>query len=120
VGTYEATALSEQDAVERMTGRKLDMLYPEPITLPEKTPMLQVNDLSGAGLHEVSFTAYRGEVLGIGGLAGQGQRELLLTLFGVNRVRSGTIEVEGKRTHIGNPREAIRRGIALLPEDRKT
>ncbi len=120
VGTYEATALSEQDAVERMTGRKLDMLYPEPIALPEKTPLLQVSNLSSMGLHALSFTAYRGEVLGIGGLAGQGQRELLLTLFGVNRVRSGTIEIEGKRTRLGNPREAIRRGIALLPEDRKT
>lgn len=120
VGTYEATALSEQDAVEHMTGRKLDMLYPEPVTLPEKTPMLQVSNLSGAGLHEVSFSAYKGEVLGIGGLAGQGQRELLLTLFGVNRARSGTIEIKGKSVGIGNPREAIRRGMALLPEDRKT
>src|SRR5438876_812031 len=110
VGTYEATALREQDAVERMTGRKLDMLYPKPITLPEKTPMLQVNNLSGVSLHEVSFTAYRGEVLGIGGLAGQGQRELLLTLFGVNRTRSRTIEIERKPTYTGNPREAIRRG----------
>jgi ribose transport system ATP-binding protein len=120
VGTYEAKALSEQDAVERMTGRKLDMLYPEPIALREKTPLLQVSNLSSMGLHAVSFTAYRGEVLGIGGLAGQGQRELLLTLFGVNRVRNGTIEIEGKRTRLANPREAIRRGIALLPEDRKT
>ncbi|HZR44923.1 MAG TPA: sugar ABC transporter ATP-binding protein [Ktedonobacteraceae bacterium] len=120
VGTYEATVLNEQDAVERMTGRKLDRLYPVPITLLEKTPKLQVSDLSGTNLHEVSFTAHRGEVLGIGGLAGQGQRELLLTLFGVRRASSGTLAIEGKNIHISNPHEAIRKGIALLPEDRKT
>jgi ribose transport system ATP-binding protein len=151
-GTYAATTLSEQDAVERMTGRKLAMFYPEPVALLQQLPMLQVNNLSSVDLHEVSFTAYRGEVLGIGGLAGQGQRELLLTLFGVKRARSGTMTIEAqypqssskKRAQnatpspaspqdatqkkpprsldfaIRNPREAIRRGIALLPEDRKT
>jgi ribose transport system ATP-binding protein len=59
-------------------------------------------------------------VLGIGGLAGQGQRELLLTLFGVNRLKSGSLEVEGQGVRINSPRDAIRRGIALIPEDRKT
>jgi ribose transport system ATP-binding protein len=120
VGTYEATDLNEQDAVERMTGRKLNMLYTEPSPLTEQTPMLQVHNLAGTGLQEVSLTANRGEVLGIGGLAGQGQRELFLTLFGVNHLKSGTIEVEGKQVRISNPRDAINKGMALIPEDRKT
>jgi len=120
VGIYDANALSEQDAVEHMTGRKLDMLYTEPSPLTTQIPMVQVHNLSGTGLQDVSFTAYRGEILGIGGLAGQGQRELLLTLFGVNHLKSGTIEVEGKEVHISNPRDAIRKGMALIPEDRKT
>jgi len=120
VGTYEATDLSEQEAVERMTGRKLEMFYTEPLPLAEQTSALQAHDLSGTNLYEVSFSAYHGEVLGIGGLAGQGQRELLLSLFGVKRLKSGTIEVEGKPVHINSPRDAIRQGIALTPEDRKT
>ncbi len=120
VGTYEATDLSEQEAVERMTGRKLEMFYTEPLPLAEQTRALHVQQLSGTNLHEVSFTAYHSEVLGIGGLAGQGQRELLLSLFGVNRLKSGTIAVEGKSVRINSPRDAIRNGIALTPEDRKT
>ena len=120
VGTYAATELSEQDAVERMTGRKLEMFYTEPPVLEEQTAALQVRQLSNQYLREVSFTAYRGEVLGIGGLAGQGQRELLLSLFGVNRLKSGTIEIEGKVIRLNSPHDAISQGIALIPEDRKT
>jgi ribose transport system ATP-binding protein len=119
-GTYEAHALSEQEAVERMTGRQLSMFYPKISPLQEKTPALQVHDLSGSHLNHVSFTAYRSEVLGIGGLAGQGQRELFLTLFGVDSASSGTIEIQGKPVHIRSPQEAIHAGIALIPEDRKT
>src|SRR5579884_3998602 len=80
-GTYEATALSEQEAVERMTGRKLEMLYPDTVPLTERIPQLEVRALTGGNVHEVGFTVHRGEVLGIGGLAGQGQRELLQMLF---------------------------------------
>ena len=120
VGTFDAATLSEQEAVERMTGRKLDMLYPEPVPLAVHTPVLEVRDLAGPGLSGVSFVAHQGEVLGIGGLAGQGQRELFLTLFGVNRPHEGRIAVRGETLRLGSPREAIRRGIALIPEDRKT
>jgi ribose transport system ATP-binding protein len=120
VGTFDAAMLSEQEAVERMTGRKLDMLYPEPVPLAEYKPVLEVRDLAGPGLSGVSFAAHQGEVLGIGGLAGQGQRELFLTLFGVKRPHGGSIAVRGETLRLGSPREAIRRGIALIPEDRKT
>jgi ribose transport system ATP-binding protein len=120
VGTYQAATLGEQEAVERMTGRKLDMLYAEPAPIAEHKPVLQVHDLTGAGVDGVSLTAHRGEVLGIGGLAGQGQRELFLTLFGVHRARSGTLYMEGRPVRVGTPRDAIRHGIALIPEDRKT
>jgi ribose transport system ATP-binding protein len=119
-GTYEATALSEQEAVERMTGRKLEMLYPDPVPLQERVPMLEVRDLSGANLHDIALTVHKGEVLGIGGLAGQGQRDLLQTLFGIQAAHGGTILLQSKEVRISNPREAIRRGIAFIPEDRKT
>ncbi|HLI90719.1 MAG TPA: sugar ABC transporter ATP-binding protein [Ktedonobacteraceae bacterium] len=120
VGTYTAADLSEQEAVERMTGRKLEMLYPEPITLEDPAPILHVEGLSAPALHGISLTVHQGEVLGVGGLAGQGQRELFLTLFGVRHARSGTIQIGGKAVRINNPRDAIRHGLALIPEDRKT
>ena len=118
-GTYEATTLSEQEAVERMTGRKLEMLYPDPIPLTERVPQLTVQGLSSTNLHDIAFTVHRSEVLGIGGLAGQGQRELLQTLFGVHTPHSGTILLQERELRVGNPREAIRQGIAFIPEDRK-
>ena len=64
----------------------------------------------------------RGEILGVGGLAGHGHRELFFMLFGAERVSSGTIAVDGRKVNIGTPRDAVRRrtGIALVPEDRKT
>lgn len=120
VGTYDAAALSEQEAVERMTGRKLEMFYLDPQPLSEHVPILAVHDLEANGVQDITLTVHRGEVLGIGGLAGQGQRELLLALFGVNSLHSGTLEIQGKAARIGSPREAIRQGLALIPEDRKT
>src|SRR5579875_3553776 len=113
VGTYTAADLSEQEAVERMTGRKLEMLYPEPITLEDPAPILHVEGLSAPALHGISLTVHQGEVLGVGGLAGQGQRELFLTLFGVRHARSGTIQIGGKAVRINNPRDAVRQNLTL-------
>jgi ribose transport system ATP-binding protein len=68
----------------------------------------------------VSFTLHEGEILGVGGLAGQGQRDLFLALFGVRRA-VGEIRVGGERVRPHSPRDAIRAGVrvALVPEDRK-
>ncbi len=120
VGVYAAAALSEQEAVERMTGRRLDMLYSEVTPLADQTPSLRVRGLTGSGIEDISLTAFKGEVLGIGGLAGQGQRDLFLALFGVQHPRGGAIEVEGRVVRLSSPRDAIRQGVALIPEDRKT
>jgi ribose transport system ATP-binding protein len=122
IGIFPATNLSEETAVELMTGRKLDMYYPSPPPLEVRTPALEVRGVRGQGVSEATFTAQRGEILGIGGLAGQGQRELFLTLFGVNHAAGGSVRIEGQAAHIGSPRDAIRAGmgIALIPEDRKT
>ena len=120
VATSPAADLSEDEAVERMTGQRLDVLFPKPAPLAAGTCALAVSRLSAKRIPEISFEARAGEVLGIGGLAGQGQRELFLTLFGVNARTAGTVEVEGRRTNVRSPHDAIRAGIALIPEDRKT
>jgi ribose transport system ATP-binding protein len=120
VATSAAAELSEGDAVERMTGQRLDVLFPKPAPVPDDTPALTVSHLSSTGLPPLSLVARRGEVLGIGGLAGQGQRELFLTLFGVNARATGSVAVAGREAKIHSPQDAIRAGIALIPEDRKT
>jgi ribose transport system ATP-binding protein len=120
VGTFAAVDLSEEAAVELMTGRKLDMQYPEPPPVARREAVFAARDLTGRGLQGATFSAYKGEILGVGGLAGQGQRDLFLTLYGARRAKSGVIEVVGRPIRLRSPRDAIRAGIALVPEDRKT
>ncbi len=120
VGTF--TELSETEAVTLMTGERIETLYPALPARAPSTPALTVKDLTGARVREVSFTLRRGEVLGIGGLAGHGHRELFFMLFGAERVTGGTVEIDGRAVRIRSPRHAVRRrvGVALVPEDRKT
>lgn len=123
-GRHVATRpqLEEAEAVTLMTGRKLGEMYPSVFPEPGGEVVLQVEHLCGAGVEDVSFSLRRGEILGVGGLAGQGQRELFMTLYGAQRPASGEVEVFGRRVRIRHPSDAIRAGmgIALVPEDRKS
>jgi ribose transport system ATP-binding protein len=105
-----------------MTGRSIDRAYPPPPPLPAaREALLEVSGLSGAQIADVDLTVHRGEIVGVSGLAGQGQRELFLTLFGARKSTAGQVRVGGKPQRIRRPSDAIRAGlgIALVPEDRK-
>jgi len=117
-GTF--TEIDESKAVTLMTGRRVEAFYPPIPPLPDSPAMLEARGVTGEGLQDVSLTLHAGEILGIGGLAGHGHRELFLYLFGAQPGAAGEISVNGAPAHIRNPREAVRRGIALVPEDRKT
>ena len=83
----------------------------------EKENSLEVNDLTNDGLNGVSFRVRKGELVGIGGLRGQGQRHLLHSLFG-DIPFSGTVKLFNQALHFKHPREAMRNGFALVPGDR--
>jgi ribose transport system ATP-binding protein len=107
-----------------MIGREYKSVFPPRTATkaPLKT-VLGVRNLSWANrLRDINLELGQGEIVGLGGLDGQGQRELLLALFGVLVGVSGTIEIDGKPTILKSPRSAksARVGIALIPEDRKT
>ncbi len=121
VGTF--TEIDEDAAVTLMTGQRVETLYPPlPPLPPMAAPALRVERLSGPRLHGASFTVHKGEVLGIGGLAGHGHRELFFMLFGADRAAGGTVAIDGQQVRMRSPRDAVRRGVglALVPEDRKT
>ncbi len=119
VGTF--TDIDEDEAVRLMTGRRVETLYPPLSPAPQgASVVMEARALSGPNLHQVSFTLRRGEVLGVGGLAGHGHRELFRTLFGDAHASGGTLHVDGKPRKFGSPRAAIGAGIALVPEDRKS
>jgi ribose transport system ATP-binding protein len=115
------TRISESEAVRLMSGRSLAGTYPDVTAIPVGDSALRVTDLRGGALRGVSFDLRAGEVLGIGGLAGQGQRDLFLMLFGAQRAAAGRIAVAGRPVVIRRPRDAIAAGvgIAYVPEDRK-
>jgi ribose transport system ATP-binding protein len=86
-----------------------------------KPPVLEVRGLQvGTKLQDVSFTVCRAEILGVAGLAGSGRSTLLKALFGVVPRGAGDIQVFGKKVHLKSPGHAIKDGIYLIPEDRKT
>lgn len=81
---------------------------------------LAVRDLTGPGVAPVNLELRRGEIVGVAALEGQGQRELLRMLGGAAARIGGIVEVGGKAVELGSPTEALRAGIAFLPEERKT
>ena len=122
VACHQTVAVSDEAIVAEMLGRRLDRLYPERKPTATRTVALRVRSLAGgARLRGVDVDVNEGEVHGVAGLQGQGQRELFQALFGITKAR-GTIELWGKPFAGGGPREALnhRPGVALVPEDRRS
>jgi len=124
VGSFPMGSVSEDEMVQLMIGRKLEQAFPPKGTEHGQRPVgLEVRDLSWENrLHQINFTVGKGEIVGLGGLDGQGQGELLLALFGLLRGLHGHILVDGQEVRITSPAKAASAGIqmALIPEDRKT
>ncbi|SFO31529.1 ribose transport system ATP-binding protein [Mesorhizobium sp. NFR06] len=124
VASYAAGSKSDSEVVELMIGREYSHIFPpKPPRHAAAVPVLEARKLSWTDrLDNVSLTVGAGEVVGLGGLDGQGQRELLLAFFGVLRGLTGEILVDGKAVAIASPSAARddRIGMALIPEDRKT
>jgi ribose transport system ATP-binding protein len=125
VATYAAGTKTDNEVVELMIGREYNAVFPaRPARAPTKAPpLLEVRKLGWTvRLRDISLRLHAGEVIGLGGLDGQGQRELLLALFGVLQGMTGEVAIDGKVVSISGPYAAKRRdiGMALIPEDRKT
>ena len=114
-----ATTPTDQ-LVELMVGRKVEQLYPDRPVGTDQV-LLEVRDARRLpAVRGVSLQVKAGEVVGLGGLVGSGRTELLRLIYGLDELEEGEIVVEGKRLPSGRPRTAIRRGLGLAPEDRKS
>jgi len=125
VDTYVAGSKTDNEVIEMMIGREYSHVFPpKPAAIAsDKPPILETRHLSWTDrLKDISFNVRTGEVVGLGGLDGQGQRELLLALFGVLRGCSGEVLIDGTPVSIQSPATARSEqiGMALIPEDRKT
>ncbi|MDZ4800077.1 MAG: sugar ABC transporter ATP-binding protein [Bryobacteraceae bacterium] len=120
ISTQPMRDVSRDELIRLMVGRSLSAVFPKR-DVPIGETVLDVQNLSSAelGVRDVSFTLRRGEILGLSGLMGSGRTEVARLLFGLVRADSGTILLRGKRISPASPSEAIRHGIAYVPEDRR-
>jgi len=118
VGTYRTAELDHRALVNIIVGKDLSTLYPDSVAPRRDAVALKVSGLSGSTVRDVSFDAHRGEILGIAGLQGSGRSELLRLLFGAQRRASGDVVLGESRVDLVSPADAIRAGVALVPEDR--
>ena len=120
VTSVPAHELDHSSVVHLMVGREVSTT---PVDIPAHsgTPILKVQNLTDhERFHDISFTLYKGEILGLAGLVGAGRTELARALFGASRFPlEGKITISGENYVPSSPKEAISRGLALLPEDRK-
>lgn len=110
--------LQEERLIEMMVGRKLEDQYPR-LNLPRGNKRLEVSQLSGPGVHDVSFTLYRGEILGVAGLMGAGRTELMKILYGAATRKSGSVRLDGREVLCRSPQDGLANGIVYISEDRK-
>ena len=118
VHTCKLNELTTDQLIKHMVGREVTSLYQRQ-TLPPGGELLRVENLSRKSvLHDISFSLRAGEIVGLAGLMGAGRTELCRCIFGIDKVDNGRIVVNGTPVHIKTPGDAVRAGVALIPEDR--
>ncbi|MEG0913155.1 MAG: sugar ABC transporter ATP-binding protein [Oscillospiraceae bacterium] len=119
VGTVDTKTVSSDDLITMMVNRELSDYYTRD-TFEKGESVLRVKNLNQTNvLHDISFDLKKGEILGFAGLVGAGRTELMQAIFGITKIDSGVVEVNGKPIKIKRPYDAINSGIALVPENRK-
>ncbi|MDY7559505.1 sugar ABC transporter ATP-binding protein [Pseudomonas sp. 10B1] len=119
IGLQRADSMDGDSLVSMMVGRELSQLFPER-EKPKGDLLLSVRDLRLNGVFEgVSFDLHAGEILGIAGLMGSGRTNIAETIFGITPCDGGNIQLDGVSVRITDPNLAIKKGFALLTEDRK-
>ena len=119
IGTYNVDEITNADLIKAMVGREIKDLFPKPdVKIGQE--VLRVEKLNRVGyFKDVSFNVHKGEIVGLTGLVGAGRTEVVEAMFGITRLESGKVYLEGKEVKIKQPSDAMDLGIGLLPEDRQ-
>lgn len=122
VGTYPTKEMTRQKLIQSMVGREVaafaERKKPE---LATDEIVLEVKNLSRSGVFEnISFQLHKGEILGFSGLVGSKRTDVVRTLFGADRKTTGEILIKGTKREIRTPKQGVKQGIGLIPENRKT
>jgi len=118
IETRAARELSHGEIIRLMVGRSLDALFPkEEAEIGDV--VFRANGLTRRGIFaDVSFELRRGEIVGLAGFVGAGRTEVAMSIFGVDPLDGGRLEIQGRPFRPRSPRAALHRGLAYLPEDR--
>lgn len=119
IETKDVKDTNKDELIRAMVGREIKSGSFIREINKDAEPILEVRGLTGNGVKNVTFSLKQGEILGFGGLMGAGRTELAEILFGVKRFTSGEILYKGNGVQFKHPSKAIKKGIALIPEDRK-
>ncbi len=122
VNTHNITETSADELIHEMTGTSAAHLpsAAEQVSSEAKRPLLRVRDLQTDALNAASFDLLAGEIVGVSGLAGAGRSQLLQALMGIDKLRAGTIELDGEALRNPAPAVCWEQGIAYLPEERRS
>ena len=119
VGCHAIHEVDYRQLIQEMVGRDAAQFYHK-TSVPIGSVVLSINNAGRDSSHRgISFELRRGEILGMAGMVGSGRTELVRMLFGADRMDHGEIILKGKKILIRSPRDAIRHGICLIPEDRQ-
>ena len=119
VGQKLTRETSIPEILHLMVGRPMDSMFARDIQHQPGPVALEVRDLCGERFSNISFSVRQGEIVGLAGLVGAGRTEVARAIFGVEPVESGEVLIGGKPVRIGDPRDAMELGLALVPEDRQ-
>ena len=119
VATYDRGQATQPDLVKAMVGHSVEEEFRRPPPAGDEI-VLTVEDLGTDGVFDgINFQVRRGEILGVAGLVGARRTDVLRAIFGADRYDAGAVLVDGRPLAKGDPRAALRAGIAFVPEDRK-
>jgi ribose transport system ATP-binding protein len=118
-GSFRVTETNRDSIIRLMLGRSLDTMYPSRDSIIGKEVLKAINIHFADKVKDVSLSVNEGEILGIAGLVGSGRTETLRAIFAADKLKTGTIYLFGQKTQFHSPREAVRKGIGMVPEDRK-
>lgn len=118
VGTKDAKTTPMDDLIAMMVGRSMTNYYTRTYNKPGKVA-LKVDGLCSPKVHDVSFEARQGEILGFSGLVGAGRSETMQAIFGLDKVTAGKVVLDGQEIQGKKPDEILKSGIGLVPESRR-
>jgi ribose transport system ATP-binding protein len=123
VGEMPIAEATHDKIISLMVGRSIDQFFHRTVSAPDgdKPVVLEVRHLSSKNrLHDISFSLHSGEVLGVAGLVGSGRTDMARAIFGADPKDSGEVLIQGQPVPIDMPLEAVKAGLALVPENRQT